>query len=95
MFPPRVRLAGRTGLLNCNMHSHFGHPRVKPSNIYVDAVSMTLLKGSTIDFATELIGSSFRVLDNPQVSLVCCLPPPYRLPPPCFITPRELNQRCR
>ncbi|KAI0707801.1 hypothetical protein C8Q76DRAFT_656483 [Earliella scabrosa] len=45
---------------------HFGHPRVKPSNIYVDAVSMTLLKGSTIDFATELIGSSFRVLDNPQ-----------------------------
>ncbi|KAI8978197.1 hypothetical protein BD414DRAFT_494890 [Trametes punicea] len=45
---------------------HFSHPRIKPSNIYVDAVSMSLLKGSTIDFATELIGSSFRVADNPQ-----------------------------
>ncbi|EGN93784.1 hypothetical protein SERLA73DRAFT_63421, partial [Serpula lacrymans var. lacrymans S7.3] len=45
---------------------HFSHPQIKPSNIYVDAVSMTLLNGSTIDFATELIGSSFRVLDNPQ-----------------------------
>ncbi|KAI9069343.1 hypothetical protein FKP32DRAFT_1671446 [Trametes sanguinea] len=45
---------------------HFSHPRIKPSNIYVDAVSMSLLKGSTIDFARELIGSSFRVVDNPQ-----------------------------
>jgi len=44
----------------------FSHPTVKPSNIVVDAISMGLLKGSTVDFATELIGSSFRVLDNPQ-----------------------------
>ena len=48
--------------------SHFAHPQIQPSNIYVDAVSMTLLKGSSIDFATELIGSSFRVVENPQVS---------------------------
>lgn len=48
--------------------SHFSHPTVKPSNILVDAVSMALLKDSTIDFATELIGSSFRVVDNPQVN---------------------------
>ncbi|RPD52855.1 hypothetical protein L226DRAFT_473722 [Lentinus tigrinus ALCF2SS1-7] len=47
---------------------HFSHPRIKPSNIYVDVVSMALLKGSTIDFATELIGSSFRVVDNPQAT---------------------------
>ncbi|KAF8629117.1 hypothetical protein AX17_005703 [Amanita inopinata Kibby_2008] len=45
---------------------HFTHPIVKPSNIFVDAVSFTLLNGSTIDYATELIGSSFRIADNPQ-----------------------------
>ncbi|KAI0343493.1 hypothetical protein BDW22DRAFT_1373425 [Trametopsis cervina] len=44
----------------------FSHPKVKPSNVVVDAVSMGLLKGSVIDFATELIGSSFRVVENPQ-----------------------------
>lgn len=49
--------------------SHFSHPTIRPSNLYVDAVSMALLKGATIDFATELIGSSFRVLDNPQVCI--------------------------
>ncbi|KAJ7782847.1 hypothetical protein B0H16DRAFT_1297595 [Mycena metata] len=45
---------------------HFSHPTVKPSNILVDAVSLSLLNGSTIDFATELIGSSFRILENPH-----------------------------
>ncbi|KAJ7714345.1 hypothetical protein DFH07DRAFT_863451 [Mycena maculata] len=45
---------------------HFSHPIVKPSNILVDAVSLSLLNGSTIDYATELIGSSFRVLENPH-----------------------------
>lgn len=54
-------------LTRISLQSHFSHPTIRPSNIYVDAVSMALLKGSTIDFATELIGSSFRVLENPQV----------------------------
>ncbi|KAK7472993.1 [4Fe-4S] proteins maturation [Stygiomarasmius scandens] len=44
----------------------FSHPTIKPSNIIIDAVSLSLLNGSTIDFATELIGSSFRVSDNPH-----------------------------
>ncbi|KAF7321394.1 Fe-S-biosyn domain-containing protein [Mycena kentingensis (nom. inval.)] len=47
---------------------HFSHPTVQPSNILVDAVSLTLLNGSTIDFATELIGSSFRVAENPHAA---------------------------
>ncbi|KAG6920049.1 hypothetical protein DXG01_010117 [Tephrocybe rancida] len=45
---------------------HFTHPTLQPSNVLVDAVSLSLLNGSTIDFATELIGSSFRVADNPK-----------------------------
>lgn len=47
-------------------HSHFSHPTLKPSNILIDAVSLSLVNGSVVDFATELIGSSFRILDNPQ-----------------------------
>ncbi|KAF9467377.1 hypothetical protein BDZ94DRAFT_1249204 [Collybia nuda] len=45
---------------------HFAHPTLQPSNVYVDAISFSMLNGSTIDFATELIGSSFRVTDNPK-----------------------------
>jgi len=45
---------------------HFTHPTLKPSNIFVDAISLGLMNGSTIDFATELIGSSFRVAENPK-----------------------------
>ncbi|KAF8198053.1 hypothetical protein BJ912DRAFT_55762 [Pholiota molesta] len=44
----------------------FSHPSIKPSNILIDAVSLSLLNGSTIDFATELIGSSFQITNNPQ-----------------------------
>ncbi|KAI5121337.1 hypothetical protein M0805_000645 [Coniferiporia weirii] len=50
---------------------HFSHPTIKPSNVFVDAVSLPLLKNSTLDYATELIGSSFRVSDNPQAKAGC------------------------
>ncbi|KAG1769019.1 hypothetical protein EDD22DRAFT_949205 [Suillus occidentalis] len=50
---------------------HFTHPTITPSNIYIDAVSLGLLNGSTIDFATELIGSSFRIAENPQAKGGC------------------------
>lgn len=36
--------------------------------LLVDALTLSLVKGSTLDYATELIGSSFRLLDNPQAS---------------------------
>lgn len=35
-------------------------------SVLVDAVSFQLLRGSTLDFSTELIGSSFKILNNPQ-----------------------------
>ncbi|KAH8090396.1 hypothetical protein HD553DRAFT_302318 [Filobasidium floriforme] len=42
-------------------------PDVQPCvPIVVDIISLDLLKGSTLHFATELIGSSFRLQDNPQ-----------------------------
>ena len=44
----------------------FEHPVVAQARVIVDAVSLTLLRGSTVDFATELIGSSLRVVNNPQ-----------------------------
>ncbi|EJD42245.1 hypothetical protein AURDEDRAFT_67965, partial [Auricularia subglabra TFB-10046 SS5] len=45
---------------------HFVHPSIQPANVYVDAVSLGLVKGSTLDYVTELIGSSFRITENPQ-----------------------------
>lgn len=48
------------------LSSLFNHPSIKPSNLLIDAVSLSLMNGSTIDFTTELIGSSFKVAHNPQ-----------------------------
>ncbi|CAD6573974.1 MAG: [4Fe-4S] proteins maturation [Cyphobasidiales sp. Tagirdzhanova-0007] len=36
--------------------------------LLVDALTLSLIRGSTLDYATELIGSSFRLVDNPQAS---------------------------
>ena len=44
---------------------------IAPSNVLIDPVSLALLNGATLDFATELIGSSFRVIDNPQADGGC------------------------
>ncbi|KAG8918398.1 [4Fe-4S] proteins maturation, partial [Tulasnella sp. 418] len=49
----------------------FVHPTKQPSHVLVDPISMTLLKGSTVDFTTELIGSSFNIIDNPQAKGGC------------------------
>ena len=53
-----------------NISSRFSHTTVKSSSILVDAVSVSLLNGSSIHFATELIGSSFWVLNNPHATAV-------------------------
>lgn len=40
----------------------------KTGLILIDALTLSLIKGSTLDYATELIGSSFRLVDNPQAT---------------------------
>jgi len=39
--------------------------------VVVDESSLELLQGSTVDFHTELIRSSFRVIDNPHAEAGC------------------------
>ena len=43
---------------------------LKFNNILIDKASADLLKGSEIDFATELIGDSFKI-SNPQSKSSC------------------------
>ncbi|KAN0083991.1 hypothetical protein V8E55_007495 [Tylopilus felleus] len=71
------------GLVGCLYHlvlgcsrthhslSHLTHPDIRPSNVYIDAVSLPMLNGSSVDYATEPIGSSFRVTGNPQAKGGC------------------------
>lgn len=54
--------------LNDDMCSILQHPSSSDAALVVDAVSLPLLNGSLVDFATELIGSSFRVVDNPNAT---------------------------
>lgn len=50
---------------------HLVHPSIQPSNVYIDPISLSMINGSTVDFVTELIGSSFRVVDNPRAKGGC------------------------
>jgi Fe-S cluster assembly iron-binding protein IscA len=50
------------------IHSILEHPSSPDAALVIDAVSLPLLNGSLVDFATELIGSSFRVVDNPNAT---------------------------
>lgn len=50
---------------------HLVHPSIQPSNVYIDPISLSMINGSTVDFVTELIGSSFRVVDNPHAKGGC------------------------
>jgi iron-sulfur cluster assembly 2 len=39
--------------------------------VVIDHPSLELLKGSKVDFTTELIGSQFKIIDNPYATSSC------------------------
>lgn len=41
------------------------------ARVVVDSASLDLLRGSTLDYHTELIRSAFRIVDNPQAERGC------------------------
>ena len=44
--------------------------KTKKVNVLIDSTSIDFIKGSKIDYVTELIGSSFKIT-NPQASSSC------------------------
>lgn len=43
----------------------------KGAKVVMDGPSLELLKGSKVDFTTELIGSQFKIADNPLATSSC------------------------
>jgi iron-sulfur cluster assembly accessory protein len=41
------------------------------AQVVLDESSLELLKGSTVDFTTELIGSQFKIVGNPRATSSC------------------------
>jgi iron-sulfur cluster assembly accessory protein len=41
------------------------------AEVVMDSASLELLKGSTIDFTTELVGSQFKIVGNPRAKSSC------------------------
>lgn len=41
------------------------------AEVVLDQPSLELLKGSTVDFTTELIGSQFKIVGNPRATSSC------------------------
>ncbi len=41
------------------------------AKVVMDEPSLELLKGSKVDYSTELIGSQFRIADNPRAKSSC------------------------
>ena len=75
MFP---LVSDNRGTLNINISTviyeimfYFRFFQKDGATVVVDSSSLEMIKGSTIDFHTELIQSAFRVIDNPQAAKGC------------------------
>lgn len=56
--------------LSANQQGDVGSLAAGPK-IVLDAPSLELLKGSKVDYTMELIGSQFKIVDNPLASSSC------------------------
>jgi Fe-S cluster assembly iron-binding protein IscA len=52
-------------VLTCRMFERDG------AKVVADAISLELITGSKIDYTRELIGSQFKIVDNPAASSNC------------------------
>lgn len=41
------------------------------ARVVIDPISLSLINGSKIDYVSELIGASFKVIDNPLAKSIC------------------------
>ena len=41
------------------------------AKVLVDEITLDMIKGSTIDYKTEMMRTSFEVVDNPNAELGC------------------------
>jgi len=48
-----------------------GEGQEAKAEVVLDQPSLELLKGSTVDFTTELIGSQFKITGNPRATSSC------------------------
>ena len=53
---------------NSLMSSEYRHGDAR---VWIDPVTLDMLKGSTLDYVEELIGSSFQIVDNPNAETSC------------------------
>ena len=62
--------SGRASERHVDMEDWKGRARGIPK-VVMDEPSLELLKGSKIDYTMELIGSQFKIVDNPRASSSC------------------------
>ncbi|KAK2747831.1 hypothetical protein FQN55_004707 [Onygenales sp. PD_40] len=48
-----------------------GKPLGGEAKVVMDSASLEILEGSTVDYTMELIGSQFKIVDNPRATTGC------------------------
>ncbi|CUS10877.1 unnamed protein product [Tuber aestivum] len=64
--PPRATVFGQ-----CNANPRFSVFEEDGAKVVMDEPSLGLLRDSTVDYTAELIGSQFKIVDNPHATSSC------------------------